>query len=444
MGWPVSNEMNVVFDIDVVGDDLRPFLPSIEGFEPAMAPYEFKIAGQQREGLLNFEAFNAVVGSLKLLLTGEMDGNTESNPVDVALHLSSNDLSTLGSLHGDPLPPLGLDLKAQLAGNLQKSFLIRNLEGSLGESRVQGSADVSLSGSKPKIKLVAQSSLIDLRPFLKTEGPVDEAEPESSPESSEERTRLIPPTPLPLEALDSADVSIKLHVAELRHAKDSLTNLAFEAELLDRGLQVSRYSLEGPRGSISGTLSVEPTSAHEAHVSIDLTTRDLVLNLSGQPDSELHKVPAFDFGVQATGSGSNLQELAGSANGSLYFVSEGGQLKGVNLSILDTFILDEIFGLLLPKSDKEDNLSLECAALLVTMTDGLLSTEPALAFTTDLIAVVAKGTLDLKSEKMHFNFNATPNNALKISASELVNPYILVGGTLAKPSVGLDLSLIHI
>lgn len=438
MGWPVSDEMNVVFDINAVGDDLRQFLPPIEDFEPATAPYEFNIAGQQRDGQLNLEAFNAAVGSLKLLLTGEMGGDTANNADNVTLHLTSNDLSTLGSLHGDPLPALGLDLKADLAGNLQKSFLIRNLEGSLGESQVQGSADVSLSGPKPKIKLVAQSSLIDLRPFLKPEAPDDEAEPESSPVSSEEKIRLIPPTPLPLDALDSADVSIKLDVAELRYATDSLTNLAFEAELLERVLQVSQYSLEGPRGSISGTLSVEPTSADEARVSIDLTTRDLVLNLSGQPDSELHKVPAFDLGIQATGNGSNLQELAGSVNGSLYSVSEGGQLKGVNLSILDTFILDQIFSLLLPKSDKEDNLSLECAALLVTMTDGMLSTEPALAFTTDLITLVAKGTLDLKTEEMQFNFNATPNNVLKISASELVNPYILVSGTLAKPSVGLD------
>ena len=39
---------------------------------------------------------------------------------------------------------------------------------------------------------------------------------------------------------------------------------------------------------------------------------------------------------------------------------------------------------------------------------------------------------------MHFNFNATPNNALQISAGELFNPYILIGGTLSKPSVGVD------
>lgn len=39
---------------------------------------------------------------------------------------------------------------------------------------------------------------------------------------------------------------------------------------------------------------------------------------------------------------------------------------------------------------------------------------------------------------MNLNFNATPQNALKISAGELFNPLILISGTLANPSVGLD------
>lgn len=438
LDWPASEAMNADFDIDVRGDDLRPFLPAIDGFQPAILPYDVKIAGRQKKGLLGFDKFDATLGGLKLLLTGDLAGEAENESVNVTFHLASQDLSTLGLVKGDPLPALGLDLSADLSGNLRDIFLIRNLQGSLGESRLRGSADVSLEGPKPKFNLVVQSELIDLRPFLGPAGSADEADEVTEARNSEKKTRLIPPTPLPLSFLDAVDFSMKLEVAELQFRSDSMKNLGLEAELIDRILNVPRIALEGPRGSITSAFSVEPTSATHANIGLDLTTTGLVLNLSGQPDSELHLVPAFDIGIQATGNGSNMQELAGSLNGSLYLVSEGGKLKGINLSILDTFILDELFGLLLPKSDKEDNLKLECAATLVTMTDGLLSTEPALAFTTDLIAVVAKGTLDLKTEKMHFNFNATPNNALKISASELVNPYILVGGTLAKPSVGLD------
>ena len=44
----------------------------------------------------------------------------------------------------------------------------------------------------------------------------------------------------------------------------------------------------------------------------------------------------------------------------------------------------------------------------------------------------------MKTEKIKLNFNAIPNNALKVSAGELFNPYILIGGTLSKPAVGLD------
>jgi uncharacterized protein involved in outer membrane biogenesis len=438
LDWPSSEAMNADFEIDVRGDDLRPFLPPIEGFQPATTPYDVQIAGQQKQGLLNFDKFDATVGGLKLLLTGNVESEAESDSINVALRLASEDLSTLGLVNGDPLPALGLELSADLVGNLRKSFLVRNLKGSLGESRLEGSADISLEGQKPKFSLVVQSDLIDMRPFLDPPAAVEEPVEEAETKTSEKKTRLIPPTPLPLEALDTADISIKLEITEMRFHSDSMTDLALEAELIDRMLEVSEVAVQGPRGNISGAFSIEPTSASHANVKLDLTTKDLVLNLSGQPEENLGQVPALDVGIDVSGSGSNLQELAGSVNGSLYMVSTGGKLQGVNLSILDTFILDEIFGLLLPKSKQEDNLSLECAALIVTMTDGLLGTDPALAFTTDLIALVAKGTLDLKTEEMQFNFNATPNNALKISASELVNPYILVAGTLAKPSVGLD------
>jgi len=185
-------------------------------------------------------------------------------------------------------------------------------------------------------------------------------------------------------------------------------------------------------------MSIKPIDTNNADVKIHLNTDKFVLNLGRQPKDKLHQVPAFDVQLSVNGKGSNLQELAGSLNGTLYLGSEGGTLEGVNLSILDTFILDEIFGLITPKTEPSNDLFLGCAATILEITDGLVETNPALAFTTDRITLVTKGTLDLKTEKMKFNFNATPNKALQISASELFNPFILVGGTLSEPVVGLD------
>jgi hypothetical protein len=39
---------------------------------------------------------------------------------------------------------------------------------------------------------------------------------------------------------------------------------------------------------------------------------------------------------------------------------------------------------------------------------------------------------------MNFNFNSTPTNALKINPGEMFHPYILISGTLANPTVGVD------
>ena len=118
--------------------------------------------------------------------------------------------------------------------------------------------------------------------------------------------------------------------------------------------------------------------------------------------------------------------------------SGGGSLGDVNLGMLDVFLIDEIFGLVMPKSDKDDALEVNCYASSFKITDGLVRTDPAIAYSTNKLILIARGTLNLKTERLNFNFNATPASALKVSASELINPYIRIGGTLADPDVGLD------
>ena len=249
---------------------------------------------------------------------------------------------------------------------------------------------------------------------------------------------MIPATPIPFEALAAADISINLHVSELQHMEDSINNLVFEAEVKAGSLNISEYSFEGPIGTFNTSLSIQPTGANQADVIIDLSADKLVLNLSGLPDDKLHDIPAMSLDLHAQGRGGDTRQVAGSLNGELYLQSSGGTLEGVDLSILDTFIFDEIFGLLMPKNEADKDLTLKCVAAILKIENGLVKTNPAIAFTTNKIGVVTKATLDLKTEKMNFNFNATPTNALKISAGELFNPYILISGTLTKPEVGID------
>jgi uncharacterized protein involved in outer membrane biogenesis len=428
LGWPFKSSNNIDFNVDVRGDDIRNFLPKMDFFEAEKAAFQINAAGSKRGDLLNLGQFDSNIGNLKFSLAGEVDDNLE-----IAFKILSQDISKLGRVNGEPLPSQPLDITADFKGDARE-FTLRGLAVSLGQSRLNGELDVSLKGPRPDIRLNATSELIDIRPFLKPRGKKADKEPgaENKPD------RLIPATPLPLDVFAASDLNIRLNIAELRYLQDSITNVVLDAEQKAGSLNISQFALEAPRGKLKASISINPDQAHSADVKIDLSAKETILNISGVTADKLDQIPAFDIDFHASGKGGNLQELAGALNGSLYIGSKGGNIENVDLSVLDTFILEQVFSVIMPKSKDTLVTQFNCIAGKMEITDGLMNTAPALAFSTQKIAVVARGTIDLKTEKINLNFNSTPTNALRINPGEIFYPYILITGTLAKPSAGVD------
>lgn len=430
--WPLNKNSDVSFNVNLQGEDIRRFIPRTKLFEAEKAEFQLKAAGSKQGDLLKVDQFDSTIGNMRISLTAKADDNPDDDDIDVAFSVLSEDISTLGKLKGKSLPAQSLDLKAEFKGNAGQ-FVLNNLVGSLGESNINGELAVSLKGNKPDIKLNASSRYIDIRPYLGEKKVGDKAPATTKPD------RLIPAIPLPLDTLAAADISIVLNVDELRYRQASITNLSLGVEQQAGSLKLKEFFYEAPRGILDASLSVEPVGPNKANVKIDLNTEDYLINLSGLTEDRLSQVPAFDVDFHATGTGGTLREVAGTLNGSLYMASKGGNAENIDLSILETFILDELFSVLMPKSESTlEPTQINCVATNIDITDGLLKTKPALAFTSDKIAVITKGTVDLKTEKMNLNFNSTPTNALKINAGEMFYPYILISGTLADPKVGVD------
>jgi len=433
LDWPFSSRGNIDFDLLLEGDDIRNFLPPLGPYKAEMAAFKINTKGNKRGDLLTFDQFESNIGNLIISLTGQVDENPGDNQMTVTFNVHSDDVSILGRLNGKPLPALPLDINAVFKGNVRE-FVVPTLVSSFGQSRMEGELEVSLEGSRPDIKLTANSDYIDMRPFLDPK----QEEPEDNGSDSPKPDRLIPATPLPLDLLAAYDLRIKLNIGELQYLQDSITDLVVNLEQRSGKLDISQLSYEAPRGKLWSSLSISPTQANKADVKIGLRTDELAFNVSGVSDEQLPELPAFDVLLQAEGNGSNLREVTGSLNGSIYIASKGGNAENVDLSILETFILDEIFSALMPKAKDSLGTELTCIAANLDITDGLVTTTPAFAISTPKIAIITRGTLDLKTEEMKFNFNSTPTQALKISASEMFHPYILIGGTLANPSVGVD------
>jgi hypothetical protein len=51
---------------------------------------------------------------------------------------------------------------------------------------------------------------------------------------------------------------------------------------------------------------------------------------------------------------------------------------------------------------------------------------------------LSDASVDLKSETIKISFETTPRRGLTISAAELLNPYVMVVGTLAAPRLAVD------
>jgi len=443
--WPLSSNNDASFNVKIQGEDIRNFLPHSDHFEAEKADFDVIAIGNKRGDILNIDEFRSTIGNLKIGLKGKTDIVHGSDNVEVDIDVESEDISTLGRLNGQPLPAMPLKISGDLVGDT-KQFASHDLVVSFGESSLNGELNVSLQGARPDITLVATSDYLDLLPFMQTSASAearetttlqkDEPGQVSVPPSKPDR--LIPDTAIPLDHLAAVDLTVKLEVAALRSLNQDFQDLRLDAVQKSGRLEVRRFSYESPRGNLSASLSIVPTGSGEADVKIDLDARDFILKKVDRNDQNLDALPRFKIIFQAEGQGSDLREVAGSLNGSLYMGSRGGNAENLDLSGMELFVLEEIFQLLIPNSRDKPDTHFSCIATNMAISDGLVKTNPALALTSDRLAMVVKGTLDLKTEEMNFNFNATPTNVTKINAGEILHPYILIGGTLTNPQVGVD------
>jgi hypothetical protein len=100
--------------------------------------------------------------------------------------------------------------------------------------------------------------------------------------------------------------------------------------------------------------------------------------------------------------------------------------------------LTELLETINPFAKKDPYTAVACSALLLTIDDGKAVGKPAIVQQTDKVRVLANADIDLKTEKLDIIFNTIPQKGLGVSLSTLINPYVKISGTLAKPSLAMD------
>ena len=146
-----------------------------------------------------------------------------------------------------------------------------------------------------------------------------------------------------------------------------------------------------------------------------------------------------DVDMKLESTGTNLRGLLGNVTGVFFYDARGGRMAHVPaLRALWGNALQEVIGAINPFSKSEEYTEFECIILPLEIDAGILTSNPNSLVATSKMQIVTKSRVNLKSEKIELNIRTTPKQGISISAGDIVNPYIKVEGTLAKPRLAVD------
>ena len=108
------------------------------------------------------------------------------------------------------------------------------------------------------------------------------------------------------------------------------------------------------------------------------------------------------------------------------------------MSVLFGGFTSDLIGAVSPYSKRDPYAEITCAIAPFAAKDGILKTAPSIVLQSSKINLISAGTIDLKTERIKFSVNTRTRTGIGISASEIINPYIRVAGTLERPTLSMD------
>lgn len=438
-GWPDHPE-DIKFDIVASGTDLTKTLPSIAGYDPAQVTFELNAKGEADDKRIKISRASLRLGSAHGNLKGTLNLSPNVSTKNIKLNLQGKKLSDLGSFEGWDVADVPFSITASMDGP-QNKVVVDNLNMSLGDNNLTG--NITIGGtSKLHINLDLQSKNIIIGSILTKEQ--DEAlfAAVSRPGNSANK-RLIPDMPLQFEKLNKIDMHTKIAIDKLSRDQDAITDFVFESTLQEGVLNVEKLKWKGnnlkkgKENFVDIHFKVQPTD-QSYDLSLRTTARGLrmeIFDMSATPDADYN---GHDFDIMLTSQGNNLQTVMAELNGYIWARGSGRKVENRMTNIILGDFFTQLINLVNPYSKKETYTHIVCDLFFFQAENGILRTAPTILYRTDKLDVMSVGDINLKTEEISFGFGTTPRTGIGISAGDLINPFVRLGGTLAEPKLTID------
>lgn len=347
---------------------------------------------------------------------------------DFRLAASGPDAAPLSGPARLELPPLPFRVGTRLSGDAQR-LDIGEIDVALGDSRVSGELGW-LHGAERRLEGRLHAALLDLTPFIAR------AEESAAPPPAKNR-HVFDDTPV----LQIADLGLAIEgdlaIDEFRLNTARATDVSAHLALEGRRLSIDRFSMTGITGGRLQGGAVLDGDRPVPELVVDLRGTGQRLAFGAYEGQDPLTLPQGDVTLALRGRGRTHHELAASLNGRLRMHFGRGEVAPASFAFLLSDFLTELIDALNPFTERSKVTRLDCLVVGADVADGRVTVDPVVVHA-EKLTVVSQGTIDLESERLDLDFETRPRKGIGITASDLVNPFVKVGGTLAQPAMELD------
>lgn len=397
-------------------------LGALAAFMPGAARESFPIA------------INAMAGEARVAVNGAIADAASATGLDARVQGTVPDLAALSPLAGQPLPAVkDIAFSARLRERGKGGGVIAEaIDLTAMGSDLTGNATVMI-GARNRIEARLASTRIDADALLAAmPAPPASAAPPSAPpgppRATAAPTRMIPDTPLPLDALKRMDAAVTMQVGELLFAGQPYRDINARVNLDDGNLRLRDVRATLPSGALTASVDVDARQDRPP-VSIVLRAPGLDLNALTKAAGLRHSVRGqMELDVNVRGRGASPAAIASTLDGSWGIA--------VDRAVVDNRLIDLVAGeflrALMPGLPRDGSSNVTCLAVRFDAQAGR-ATARALLFDSNLAKVAGSGTINLATEALALRMAPT----LKIAGGGVSVP-VNVTGTFLRPSYRVD------
>ena len=342
---------------------------------------------------------------------------------DLDKKIGETSLATKGSLQFaddfSDVTSLRLDLDEAAFGQTGSSNISASFSGFIA---------AELSGDVPSIEADIDVSELRVQSNDEFEAPAEAEEDEGE--------LLFDTAPLVYSWLDSVELDADLTVASAAINRDTLSNVHIAATVVDGALKIAPFDFTMHEGSFSSSLELGPADGAYA-LALAADAKALRITHLADENQARETVPPLDATLTLTGTGTSMNAIMASSNGSLTGRQGSGQLNFQAANALFSDVLTSILQTLNPMAEEKAYSDVECSVFDIDITDGVANIEQ-LALQSDRVTIVGSGNIKFESEALDLAINTKSREGLGISVGGVANSFVKVGGTLKSPALGVD------